>query len=234
MAAADSTVNDRRDGPDPDAAGGGEPRVPAGPRGAACRRPDRGRGAVRDRGGVAAPGAVPGEVLRHPRGSRGPGRHMGPLPLPRDPLGLRHVHLRVPVPGVARAAGPGRRTQHPRLPGRHRRGGRDRSAHPVPDAGSGRLLVLGAGALDGVGAGRAGRDPGDLHVRLPVDLLRLLRLRAPAPPGVPRGVRLRGHDRAPAAVAPGPRMGWQARGRGRQRSHGGHARPRARRRGPGR
>ena len=67
---------------------------------------------------------------------------MGPLPLPRDPLGLRHVHLRVPVPGVARAGGPGRRAQHPRLPGRHRRGGRHRPAHPVPDPGAGRLVVL--------------------------------------------------------------------------------------------
>ena len=44
--------------------------------------------------------AVPRPQLRRPRGARGDRRHLGPVPLPRGALGLRHVHPRLPVQAV--------------------------------------------------------------------------------------------------------------------------------------
>ena len=38
---------------------------------------------------------LPGQDLRDPRGARRDRRHVGPLPLPGHPLGLRHVHARL-------------------------------------------------------------------------------------------------------------------------------------------
>ncbi len=49
-------------------------------------------------------GRAPGQDHRRPGAPRAPRRHLGPVPLPRHPLGLRHVHLRLQVPAVARAA----------------------------------------------------------------------------------------------------------------------------------
>ena len=43
---------------------------------------------------------VPRPDLRRPRGARRDGRHLGPVPLPGRPLGLRHVHPRLPVQAV--------------------------------------------------------------------------------------------------------------------------------------
>ena len=66
------------------------------------------RGASRRRGGGSGPlghlrGASPEDrqpvgVVGDLRGPRRDRRHLGPLPLPRDPFRLRHVHARVSVP----------------------------------------------------------------------------------------------------------------------------------------
>ena len=43
---------------------------------------------------------VPRPELRRPRGARRDRWHLGPVPLPRGPVGLRHVHPRLPVQAV--------------------------------------------------------------------------------------------------------------------------------------
>ena len=45
---------------------------------------------------------MPGQDLRHPRGARRHRRHLGPVPLPGHPLGLRHVHARATRSGRGR------------------------------------------------------------------------------------------------------------------------------------
>ena len=105
------------------------------------------------------------------------------------------------------------------------RGVRRRRADPLPAQGPPRELGLRGGAVDGrdrrwIGCWRhADHDDGEL----PVGLWWLLRLRRALRAGVPGCRRLRGPDRAPAAVAGGPRPRRPA-GRGdRQRGHGHHA-----------
>ena len=67
---------------------------------------------------------LPQQDLRDPRGARGDRRHLGPVPLPGHPLGLRHAHARLPLPAVDRRQGARRRPVDPRLRARHRaRGG---------------------------------------------------------------------------------------------------------------
>ena len=51
----------------------------------------------------------PGTTLRDPRTPPGHRRHLGPVPVPRHPLGLGHVQLRLPLPAVARDEDPRRR-----------------------------------------------------------------------------------------------------------------------------
>ena len=66
------------------------------------RRADHRRRALRHRR-RRAPGQGPArDVVRRPGAARGQRRHLGPVPLPRRPLGLRHVHPRLPLPPVAR------------------------------------------------------------------------------------------------------------------------------------
>ena len=71
---------------------------------------------------------------------------------------------------------------------------------------------------------RRRRDHDDLLV--PVRLHRLLQLRPGLLADVPRLRGLRGHDRAPAALAGGPRLRGQEDRRDRQRRHRHHADPR--------
>ena len=83
--------------------------------------------------GSALPPAVevPRQDLRDPRGARGDRRHLGPLPLPRHPLGLRHVHARLPLPPVGGGEGDRRRPVDPRLHPRDGARPRRRPAHPL-------------------------------------------------------------------------------------------------------
>jgi NAD(P)-dependent dehydrogenase (short-subunit alcohol dehydrogenase family) len=108
----------RRSTPDAGRAGGRASNRALG-RGAGLRRPGGGRRAVRRRRGLPPPGALPGAGLRHPRGARGHRRHLGPVPLPRRPLGLRHAHARLRLPAVARGQGHRRRPVHPEVRARH-------------------------------------------------------------------------------------------------------------------
>ena len=85
---------------------------------------------------LPADARAPRRSLRDPRGPRRQRRHLGPLPLPRHPLGLRHVHPRLPVPALARATGARRRPVDPRLPPRRPPGstastGRSATGHRV-------------------------------------------------------------------------------------------------------
>ena len=67
------------------------------------RRADRRRRHFRDRRRVPPAAALPRQELRDPRGARGDRRDVGPVPLSRRPLGLRHVHARAFPSGPGRA-----------------------------------------------------------------------------------------------------------------------------------
>ena len=66
--------------------------------------------------------------VRDPRGARCDRRHLGPVPLPGDPLGLRPAHVRLRVQALAAGQGDRRRRGDPRLPARDRQRERDRRA----------------------------------------------------------------------------------------------------------
>ena len=63
---------------------------------------------------------TPGPVLRHPGGPRRDRRHLGPVPLPGHPLGLRPAHLRLRVQAVARRGRDRLGRQDPGLPAARR------------------------------------------------------------------------------------------------------------------
>ena len=77
----------------------------------------------------------PGQDLRDPRGARGDRRHLGPVPLPRHPLGLRPAHLRLRVQAVDEREGDRRRPVDPRLHPRDGERERHRPPHPLPPPG---------------------------------------------------------------------------------------------------
>ena len=62
----------------------------------------------------------PWAELRHLRGPRRHRRHVGPVPLPRHPLRLGHVHARLLVPAVGRREVDRRRRLDPAVHQRHR------------------------------------------------------------------------------------------------------------------
>ena len=164
---------------------------------------------------------LPAQEGRRARGSRGQRRHLGPVQVPRHPLGLRHVHVRLPLASVAQRHRARRRAADPRLPPHGRRGVRRRPADPLPPPRAQRQLGLGDRHLDG--RGRPRRRAEDDHHQPAVGLLGLLRLRPGPRAGVPGRRRLRRRDHPPAALARGPRLRRQARGRDRQRRHRGDA-----------
>ena len=75
---------------------------------------------------------LPGQDVRDPRGARRDRRHVGPVPLPGHPLGLRPAHARLRVQAVDRAT---RRSPTAptilELPPRDRRRVRHRPPHPL-------------------------------------------------------------------------------------------------------
>ena len=83
----------------------------------------------------------PGKTLRDPRGPRRDRRHLGPVPLPGHPLGLRPAHLRLRLQAVDRGEGDRRRRGDPRLHPRDRRGERHRPPHPLRPQGGPRRVV---------------------------------------------------------------------------------------------
>ena len=84
------------------------------------RRPDRRRRHLRHRRRLPPADKQPGHSLRDPRGARGHRRHLGPVPLPGHPLGLRPAHLRLRVQAVDGREGDRRRRRDPRLHPRDR------------------------------------------------------------------------------------------------------------------
>ena len=64
---------------------------------------------------------LPRQDLRDPRGARRHRRHLGPVPLPRHPLGLGHVHARLQLPPLGGRQGDRRRPCDPQLRPRDRR-----------------------------------------------------------------------------------------------------------------
>ena len=189
----------------------------------ARRRAGRGGRAVRDRGGVPARARASGDVLRRARGARRDRRHVGPVPLPGHPVGLRHAHPRLPVPAVARRRDPRRRSLDPALrAGHRRRARRDAEGAVAPPRRRGRLVER-RRALDRRGAAQRHRREVAADLPVPVLLHGLLPLRPWPRAGHRRSCGLPRRGRPPAALARGPRRTRQA-GRGdRQRRDGDHA-----------
>ena len=191
--------------------------------GGSCRRPHPGGRHLGGEHGLPPVRPAARDLVPGARTARAHRRDVGPVPLPRHPLGLRHAHLLLRLPPVAQPPHPGRRRLDPGLPRRDRRRVRPARAHPVRPARHQRLVVQRAGAVDGDGGARGHRRPGDLHRRVRRRRDGLLRLRPRLPPHLPRRGDLRRDDGAPAALARGPRLRRQAGRDHRQRRHRGDA-----------
>ena len=83
--------------------------------------------------------------LRDPGRARRPGRDLGPVPLPRSPIRLRHVHARLLLPALEGGQGHRRRAGHPEVSPGDRPRVRHRPPHPLPAAGAIRVVVVRAG-----------------------------------------------------------------------------------------
>ncbi len=105
--------------------------------------------------------ALPRQELRDPRGAERPRRHLGPVPLPGHPLGLRHAHARLPVQALddakAIADGPSI-LEYVRRRRPARTGSRSRSASTT--GSSRREWSIGGRALDGRGRAHRRRARG--------------------------------------------------------------------------
>ena len=182
-----------------------------------CRRPDRRSRHLRHRRGVSPVDQAAAQELRDPRGPRRDRRDVGPVPLPRHPLGLRPAYVRLRVQAMDRRQGDRRRRVDPRLHPRDRRRERDHASHPLQPQGARRVVVLERGALD------RPAQHGDNGERRRADLRRavlrvgLLRLRRRLHAHVHRRRGLQRPDRPSPALARGSRLRRQARGRHRQR-----------------
>ena len=101
-----------------------------------CRRRHRRSRHLRHQRRLAPAGPLPRQELRGPRAPGEPRRHLGPVQVPGHPLGLRHVHARLPVQAVDVGEGHRRRpVDHVVSEGDGRRV-RHRQAHPVrPEGG---------------------------------------------------------------------------------------------------
>ena len=161
-------------------------------------------------------------ILEGPRRDR---RDVGPVPLPRHPLGQRHVHPRLQVQTVDGGEVDRRRPVDPRLCPRDRRRARRRTPYPLRPQGDRRVVVDRRRPLDRHRRARRRVDR-RAHVQLPLHVQRLLQLRRGAPPRLSRRGRVRRTHRPPAVLARRPRLCRPPSGGHRQRRDGGHARPR--------
>ena len=186
----------------------------------ARRRPDHRCRSVRDRRRGAADPRAPRPELRGPRATRGQRRDVGPVPLPRHPVGLRHVHPRLPVQAVARRTGARRRPGDPRLRPRDRAGVRRGPADPLRHRVDPRRLGLRHRTVD--------RGGGDRRRAAPLTTTFLWSCSGyydydeGYTPEFPASTAT-GPDRPPPAVAGGPRLPRQARRGDRQRRDRGDA-----------
>ncbi len=168
------------------------------------RRADRRRRAVRHRRGLSPAAEMPGQELRHSRGPRLHRRHLGPVPLSRHPLRLRHVHARLFVQAVDRAEGDRRRAADPELCPRDRGRERHRQEDPLQPPGQAGVVVVAGRALDrgGRATGWRGRHRDRaLHLQFPVHVLRLLQIRGRLHAGIFRPRQFRRPHRASAEMA---------------------------------
>ena len=95
------------------------------------RRADRRRRAVRHRRRLPPADRRARTDVRDPGGSRRHRRHLGPVPLPRRPVRLRHVHARLPFRPWTRRQGDRRRAVDPGYIHETARRVRHRQAHPL-------------------------------------------------------------------------------------------------------
>lgn len=185
-------------------------------------RAHRRRRRLRHRDGVPPAPRLPRQDVRHPRATHGHRRHLGSLPLPRHPLRLGHVHVRVQLPALDRPDGPRRRPVDQAVRDRHRARVRPGARHPLRSQGGTRRVVLCGATLERRGATRSRRAAGALPGALRGRLHRLLQLRRRPRPALAGRGGVPGAHRARPALAAGPRLQRQARGGHRQRGHRHH------------
>ena len=204
------------------------------PRSPRCRpgaagRADRRRGAVGHRRGRAPAAALPGQELHAAGITAGARRHLGPVPLPRRALRLRHVHAGLRLQALDAAQGHRRRRRRSAATSPRRRDeyGID-AADPLRHRVLRRRLVVGR-AL----AGRSRCDAATTRsqVVLRASFLSLLQRLLQLCAGPPARRSRRGPLRAArwCTRSSGRRTGpcRQARGGDRQRRHRGDAGARA-------
>ena len=181
----------------------------------ACRTPGRThrrRRIVRRRRRLPPDEALPRQELRPARRARGDGRYLGPVPLPRHPFRLGHVHPRLQLQAMERSQGHRRRSVDPPLHRGDRTGERHRPEDPLPPPGAQGRLGFRQCALEPRRAARR-RARAAAHDRaVPADVHRLLPLRGRLYPGIRRSRGLRRAGRPSAAVARGPRLQRQEGG----------------------
>ena len=195
----------------------------------ARRRPHRRRRHLRHRrGATTCRPSCPDKTLRDPRGARRDRRHLGPVPLPGHPLGLGHVHARLPVPAVDERQGDRRRPGDPAPTSARPRASTASTATSASATGSWRAEWSTDDARWTVEVERSAPASRSHDRRLPVLCRRLLRLRRAATrPQFPGRERFRGPIVHPQQLARGPRLRGQARRGHRQRRDRGDARARA-------
>ncbi len=154
----------------------------------------------------------PGKSFAPARRARGDGRYLGPVPLPRHPFRLGHVHPRLQLQAMERSQGHRRRSVDPPLHRGDRTGERHRPEDPLPPPGAQGRLGFRQCALEPRRAARR-RARAAAHDRaVPADVHRLLPLRGRLYPGIRRSRGLRRAGRPSAAVARGPRLQRQEGG----------------------
>ena len=205
-----------------------------------CRWRDRRRrrhhrgGNQRDRHGHRTRPARDRKDLRNPRSPRRDRRHLGPVPLSRDPLGLGRADFLLRIQAVDRRhddrAGRGNSRLCARSGARIRRRGQD----PIPPQGHRRELGLGDPELGGNLRGhRRRRSPAhrDRARDVAVQRQRLLPLRQGQQPRASGTRGLRRRDHPPAILAGGVRLQRKEDRRIGLGSDRGDAHPLARRQG---
>ena len=177
---------------------------------------------VRHRCRRAPATGLPRSQLCDPRGPRRHRRHLGPVSLPRHPLGQRHVYPGLQLQTLGGSQGDRRWPQHPQIHPRGRGRAWRGAAHPLRPQGEGRGLGFRRRALDRVEHAE-GWHHCHHHLQFPVHVFGLLQLFARLQARMAGRGRLHGGSHPAAVLAGKSRLRRQENRRYRLGRHGGDA-----------